>query len=63
MISIESKENTFFKLAKKLKDKKGRSKEQKYVIEGFRLIQEAFKAGCKIDSIVLNNDGKKKLNQ
>lgn len=63
MIAIESKENTFFKLAKKLKDKKGRSKEQKYIIEGFRLIQEAFKAGCKIDSIVVNNDGEKKINQ
>lgn len=63
MISIESKENAFFKLAKKLKDRKGRNKEQKYIIEGFRLIQEAFKAGCKIDSIVVNNDGEKKLNQ
>ena len=63
MISIESKENAFFKLAKKLKDRKGRSKEQKYIIEGFRLIQEAFKAGCKVDSIVVNNDGAKKINQ
>lgn len=63
MISIESKENAFFKLAKKLKDRKGRSKEQKYIIEGFRLIQEAFKAGCKVDSIVVNNDGEKKINQ
>ena len=63
MISIESKENAFFKLVKKLKDRKGRNKEQKYVIEGFRLIQEAFRAGCKIDSIVVNNDGEKKLNQ
>lgn len=63
MISIESKDNTFFKLAKKLKDRKGRNKEQKYIIEGFRLIQEAFKAGCKINSVVVNNDGEKKLNQ
>ena len=63
MISIESKENGFFKLAKKLRDRKGRNKEQKYIIEGFRLIQEAFKAGCKIDAIVVNNDGEKKLNQ
>lgn len=63
MIWIESKENTFFKLAKKLKDRKGRNKEQKYIIEGFRLVQEAFKAGCKIDSIVVNNDGEKKLKQ
>ena len=63
MISIESKENTFFKLAKKLKDRKGRNKEQKYIIEGFRLIQEAFKAGCKIDSIVVNADGEKKISQ
>jgi TrmH family RNA methyltransferase len=63
LITIESKENTFFKLAKKLKDRKGRNKEQKYIIEGFRLIQEAFKAGCKIDSVVVNSDGEKKINQ
>lgn len=63
MISIESKENTFFKLAKKLKERKGRNKEQKYIIEGFRLIHEAFKAGCKIDSLVVNIDGEKKINQ
>lgn len=61
MITIESKENAFFKLAKKLKDRKGRSKEQKYIIEGFRLIQEAFKAGCHIDSLVVTTDGEKKI--
>lgn len=63
MIFIESKENTFFKSVKKLKDKKGRTKEKKYIIEGFRLVQEAFKAGCKIDSIIINSNGEKRLTQ
>ena len=38
---IESKDNTLFKYTKKLKERKHRAKENKYIIEGFRLVQEA----------------------
>ncbi len=43
MIFIESKENNLFKNTKKLKERKNRNKSNKYIIEGFRLVQEAFK--------------------
>ena len=54
MIVIESKDNTLFKYTKKLKERKYRTKENKYIIEGFRLVQEAFKAKCNIDYIIVN---------
>lgn len=62
MIVIESKDNTLFKYTKKLKERKYRTKENKYIIEGFRLVQEAFKAKCNIDYIIVNEYGKDKLN-
>ncbi|MGL4569752.1 MAG: TrmH family RNA methyltransferase [Clostridium sp.] len=51
MIYIESKENAIYKELKKLKDRKGRNKLQKYLIEGFRLVEEALKAGAQIECI------------
>ena len=61
MIVIESKDNTLFKYTRKLKERKHRVKENKYIIEGFRLVQEAFKANCSIDYVVVNESGKDKL--
>ena len=61
MIVIESKDNTLFKYTKKLKERKHRTKENKYIIEGFRLVQEAFKAKCNIEYIIVNEGGKGKL--
>ena len=61
MIVIESKDNTLFKYTKKLKERKHRAKENKYIIEGFRLVQEAFKARCNIEYIIINEGGKGKL--
>ncbi|MFR2300532.1 MAG: RNA methyltransferase, partial [Clostridium paraputrificum] len=40
MVLIESKDNNLFKETKKLKERKGRNKSSKYLIEGFRLIEE-----------------------
>lgn len=62
MILIESKDNTLFKNTKKLKERRNRQKEGKFIIEGFRLVQEAFKANCNIEYIVINESGKSKLN-
>ena len=36
---IESKDNNLFKETKKLKERKNRTKSNKYIIEGFRLVQ------------------------
>ena len=61
MIVIESKDNALFKYTKKLKERKHRTKENKYIIEGFRLVQEAFKANCNIEYIIVNESGKEKV--
>ncbi len=63
MIFIESKDNSLFKETKKLKDRKNRLKEKKYIIEGFRLVQESFKAKCLIDYIVVSESGLEKLDE
>ena len=54
MIIIESKDNTLFKNTKKLKERRYRTKENKYIIEGFRLVQEAFKAQFNIEYLIVN---------
>ncbi|WP_252229237.1 RNA methyltransferase [Clostridium sp. ZBS15] len=61
MIFIESKENTIYKEAKKLKERKNRNKINKYVIEGFRLVNEAIKANLDIDYLILTEVGYEKL--
>lgn len=61
MVLIESKDNKLYKETKKLKDRKGRNKSCKYIIEGFRLISEAFKAKVSIEYIFLNSEGEEKL--
>lgn len=63
MIYIESKENSLFKETKKLKEKRNRSKEGKYIIEGFRLVQEAFKANMEIEYLVISEGSEDKLNE
>lgn len=63
LIYIESKDNNLFKEAKKLKERRNRTKEGKYLIEGFRLIQEAFKANMKIEHIIVNEGFEEKLNE
>lgn len=63
MIYIESKENSLFKETKKLKEKRNRSKEGKYIIEGFRLVQEAFKANMEIEYLIISEGSEDKLNE
>ena len=63
MIYIESKENNLFKSTKKLKERKNRSKTNKYIIEGFRLVQEAFKAKVDVDYLIVTEDAKDKVNE
>lgn len=63
MINIESKDNSYFKNLKKLKERKVRNKEKKYIIEGFRLVEEAIKANVEIEALIFNNDGEVKSNK
>ena len=53
LVVIESKDNALFKNTRKLKERKYRTKENKYIIEGFRLVQEAFKAKCSIEYLIV----------
>ena len=48
---IESRNNKIIKAAMKLKEKKYRTKEKSYLVEGFRLIEEALKAGMVITQL------------
>lgn len=59
---IESRDNNLFKNTKKLKERKNRNKNNKYIIEGFRLVQEAFKANVDIDHLIVTKDGSEKMN-
>lgn len=53
---------THYLKIQKLKERRYRTKENKYIIEGFRLVQEAFKAQCNIEYLIVNEHGKDKIN-
>lgn len=53
---ITSKDNEIIKNIKKLKEKKYRDIEGKYIIEGIKLIEEAIKESVNIDKIVICED-------
>lgn len=53
---ITSKDNEIIKNIKKLKDKKFREQEHKYIIEGIKLIEEAVKESAKINAVVVCED-------
>ncbi len=53
---ITSKDNDVIKNIRKLKDKKYREQENKYIIEGIKLIEEAVEENAKIDTIVVCED-------
>ena len=53
MQRISSKENEFIKHIKKLKDKKYRDKNNEYIVEGIKLVEEAIQEKAKIKQIVI----------
>ncbi|MBE6070756.1 MAG: RNA methyltransferase [Clostridium butyricum] len=61
MIFIESKDNNLFKETKKLKERKNRNKNNKYIIEGFRLVEEAFKANLPIEYLIVTKEDNEKM--
>lgn len=52
MKEITSINNEYIKYLFSLKDKKNRNKEEKYLIEGFHLVEEAYKAGVLVQIIL-----------
>jgi len=61
LIFIESKDNNLFKETKKLKERKNRNKNNKYIIEGFRLVEEAFKANLPIEYLIVTKEDNEKM--
>lgn len=53
---ITSKDNEVIKSIRKLKDKKYREQENKYLVEGIKLIEEAVEENADIDTIVVCED-------
>lgn len=56
MIHIESKDNKIFKELKKLKNKKYRYEQKRYIIEGYRFVEEALKSKVRIEYIIYTQD-------
>ena len=56
MERIESVQNKQVKEWKKLLTRKGRKKQNKYLIEGLHLVEEAVKAGIEIEHILIRED-------
>lgn len=50
---IQSKDNQLIKEVKKLKDKRYRDENGKFFIEGFRFVEEAFKAKAKVEKLLI----------
>ncbi|MGL5823170.1 MAG: TrmH family RNA methyltransferase [Sarcina sp.] len=63
MLTIESKSNSLYKNIKKLKDKKTRNQEGRYLIEGLRFVDEAFKSNAKIETILYTKEFLEKHNE
>lgn len=54
MKEISSLNNEYIKYLYKLKDKKNRYKESKFIIEGFHLVEEAYKTNCLLEILTIN---------
>lgn len=61
MIRIESKDNSVFKEAKKLKTRKERKATGKFLVEGFRFLSEAFNSNCRALEIFVLEEYEYKL--
>ena len=53
---ITSKDNEIIKNIKKLKEKKYRDQENKFLVEGIKMVQEAINENAKIDKIIVCED-------
>lgn len=60
---IESRNNGRIRAFKKLKEKKHRTKEGLYLVEGFRLLEEAFKAGKTVHAVLYTEEKEDDFNR
>lgn len=60
---IKSKDNIKIKEIKKLKDKRHRIKSGKFLVEGFRFVEEAFKSSYTVEYVVINDKFKHKIKE
>ncbi|WBW99408.1 TrmH family RNA methyltransferase [Oceanirhabdus sp. W0125-5] len=60
---IESKNNNRIKEIKKLKERKWRKKEGKFLVEGYRFVQEACSSDFRVETIIINADNKDKYDE
>lgn len=60
---ITSKDNNTIKEIKKIRDKKYRSTSKKFLIEGFRFLEEGFKSKFKIDKIFIKESSLDKFKE
>lgn len=58
---IESRNNSRIRILKKLKERKHRMREGLYLVEGFRLLEEAFKAGKKVEAVLYERGKEEEL--
>jgi TrmH family RNA methyltransferase len=56
MKKITSVNNEYIKFLSKLKDKKTRNQEQKFIVEGFHLVEEAYKANILLEVLTLDEN-------
>lgn len=56
MMRIESRENKIYKEIRKLKEKKYRQRNKKYIIEGVRIVEEAVRANAKIENVLFDEE-------
>lgn len=56
VLTIDSKSNPRIKEYRKLKDKKHRREQNLFLVEGFRLLEEAFKAGLSVEAVLYDPD-------
>lgn len=60
---IESRNNTFIKDLRKLKEKKYRNESNKFLVEGWKLIEEALRGSWYIEYILFNETGNKEIDK
>lgn len=59
---IESKDNTLIKYVRKLRKKKYRVQEEKFLVEGFRFVEEALKSNFEVSHVLIAESAIEKCN-
>lgn len=60
MNKIESKDNSLIKDIRKLSKKKYRTQEGKFLVEGFRFVQEALKSTFEVPYVLISENSNEK---